>query len=62
MLPLGLILGFAGYGIGTWGYILIRGYNVTLREWFSPLHPFTGQLDANGTVPPGNVFPAAKAK
>jgi hypothetical protein len=57
MLPLGMILGFAGYGVSTWGYILVKGYNITLREWFSPLHPFTGALDSNGQVPPGSVFP-----
>ena len=59
MLPLGLGLGFAGYGLGTWGYILVKGYNITLREWFSPLHPFTGALDSNGTVPQGSVFPTS---
>ena len=57
MLPLGMILGFAGYGLGSWGYILVKGYNITLREWFSPLHPFTGALDSNGTVPAGSIFP-----
>lgn len=61
MLPLGIGLAFAGYGLATWGYILIKGENVTLREWFSPLHPYTGALDANGKVPPGSVFPTTKA-
>lgn len=59
MLPLGMILGFAGYGLSTWGYVLVRGYNVTLREWFSPLHPFTGALDSNGMVPKGSIFPTS---
>ena len=59
MLPLGLILGSIGYGVGTWGYILVKGYNITLREWFSPLHPFTGALDSNGTVPKGSIFPTS---
>lgn len=57
MLPLGIILGFTGYGLGSWGYILVKGYNITLREWFSPLHPFTGALDSNGCVPQGSIFP-----
>lgn len=59
MLPLGMILGFLGYGLSTWGYILVRGENITLREWFSPLHPFTGALDSNGKVPPGSIFPTS---
>lgn len=61
MLPLGMILGFTAYGLATWGYILVRGENITLREWFSPIHPYTGALDANGKVPAGSVFPTGKA-
>lgn len=59
MLPVGMVLGIVGYGVSTWGYILVRGYNITLREWFSPLHPFTGTLDSNGCVPQGSIFPRA---
>jgi hypothetical protein len=62
MLPLGMVLGVAGYGVATWGYLLVKGYNITLREWFSPLHPYTGSLTAAGTVPSGSVFPTKKAK
>lgn len=61
MLPVGMVLIVTAYGLGTWGYILVRGENITLREWFSPLHPFTGALDSNGKVPGGSVFPTAKA-
>ena len=57
MLPVGMVLGFLGYGFGTWGFILVKGYNVTLREWFSPLNPYRGALDANGCVPKGSIFP-----
>jgi hypothetical protein len=57
MLPLGIILGFTGYGLSSWGWILVKGYNITLGEWFSPLHPFTGKLDSNGCVPQGSIFP-----
>jgi len=54
-LPIGLI--FAGYALGSWGWILVKGYNITLREWVSPLHPFTGPLDKAGKVPQGSIFP-----
>lgn len=60
MLPLGMMLMFAGYGVGSWGYLLVRGDNITLREWFSPLTPFTGPLDANGKVPQGSLLPTGK--
>lgn len=59
MLPFGMILAWAGYGLGSWGYILVKGYNITLREWFSPLHPYTGDLASAGTVPQGQIFPGA---
>jgi hypothetical protein len=59
MLPLGMVLGLVSYGVSTWGYVLVKGYNITLREWFSPLHPFTGALDSNGCVPQGSIFPRA---
>jgi hypothetical protein len=61
MLPLGMVLGLAGYGVASWGYLLVKGENITLREWFSPLHPFTGPLDGNGKIPSGSVFPTGKA-
>lgn len=59
MLPAGMLVGFVGYGVGSWGYLLIKGYNITLGEWFNPLHPFTGALDSNGFVPKGKMFPTA---
>lgn len=61
MTPVGIVLLFGAYGLGTWGYLLVRGENITLREWFSPIHPYTGALDANGKVPSGKVWPTAKA-
>lgn len=57
MLPVGMLLTFGGYGVVTWGYILVKGYNITLTSWFSPLHPFTGSLSKAGTIPPTQVFP-----
>jgi hypothetical protein len=53
----GLGLAFVAYTIGTWGFILVKGYNITLRQWVTPLHPFTGPLASAGTVPQGNLFP-----
>jgi hypothetical protein len=58
MLPVGMVLTFTGYGIASWGWILIKGYNIPLRSWFSPLHPY--QWPASGqppTVPQGRLFP-----
>lgn len=57
MLPIGMLLAWAGYGFGTWGYILVKGHNISLREWFSPLHPYTGTLWANDPIPKGRLWP-----
>jgi hypothetical protein len=57
----GIALAFAAYTLITWGYVLVKGENITLREWVSPLHPFTGPLDGNGKVPAGSLFPTGKA-
>lgn len=57
-LAIGLI--YAGYGVSSYGYALVKGYDITLREWFSPLHPY--QWPAKGgkvpTVPQGQVWPS----
>ena len=40
----------------SWGVILVRGYNITLGEWVSPLHPFQWSAGYQ-CVPPTSVFP-----
>jgi hypothetical protein len=57
MLPLGMVITFVGYGIATYGFLMVKGYNITFKEWFSPLHPFQGALDSKGFVPQGQLFP-----
>jgi len=66
MLAAGLILGWAAYGLGSWGYILIRGWNIPFTAWFSPLNPY--QFPPGGPVPipdtqlfPGGASAAAPA-
>lgn len=54
-------LAFVSYTIGTWGYVLVKGYNISLVEWVTPLHPFNGPLAAAGDVPVGHVFPPGGA-
>lgn len=55
-----IVLGFAAfwgfYGIGTWGWILVKGYNITLTEWFNPAKPYMWS-GTPGMVPAGSVFP-----
>jgi hypothetical protein len=58
---LGLVVIYAGYGLASYGWVLVKGYNITPREWFSPLHPFQGSFDSAGKVPAGSIFPTVKA-
>ena len=38
----GMLLGWFGWSLTSWGYILIRGYNVKFTDWVNPLHPYSG--------------------
>ena len=60
MIPLAIIILWAGYGIGSWGYLLVKGHDVTLREWFSPLHPYSGSWPPP-PIPATQVFPGLQA-
>lgn len=63
MIGPGVLLLLAGYGVGSYGYVLIKGYNITAREWFSPLNPFTWPpVGADiPRVPKGFIFPTSSA-
>jgi hypothetical protein len=42
MPAIGMGLGWLGYSLGLWGWSLLRGYNVTLGQLMSPVHPYSG--------------------
>ena len=48
------------YGAGTWGWCLVKGYNITFAEWFNPLHPYQWPKGGPAMVPAGSVFPTGK--
>lgn len=50
MVAIGMLVTWAGYSIATWGYILVRGWDIPLGQWVSPLHPYT--WPAGGADPP----------
>jgi hypothetical protein len=50
MTPLAIIVVWGGYGLASYGYILGRGWNITPRQWFSPLNPY--KWPAGGQAPP----------
>jgi hypothetical protein len=54
---------WGGYALGSWGFILIKGWNITFKEWINPLHPY--QWPGGGgnpeKIPQGKVWPTAAA-
>jgi hypothetical protein len=53
----GIVVLFAGYAIGSYGVVLLRGYDITWKQWISPLNPYPWP---KGTVPSAGaqrVFP-----
>jgi hypothetical protein len=55
----GMLLGWFGWSLTSWGYILIRGYDVKFTDWINPLHPYSGGWppplinDPTQLLPPG---------
>lgn len=58
MLAVGFAALWGGYAVASWGYLLIKGYNVSFRSWVSPLHPYSGAWPP-AKIPPGYIWPHA---
>jgi hypothetical protein len=56
-----MLLVWAGYATGLWGYCLVRGYDLTLGDLMSPLHPYSGPWPPP-QIPDGQFMPGGKAK
>lgn len=53
-----LLVIFGGYTVGSYGWVLLKGYDITFKEWVDPLHPYTWPSSGKpGAIPPGQVFP-----
>lgn len=31
---------FAGYAIASYGHVLLKGWDITFRQWIDPVHPW----------------------
>lgn len=58
MLAVGFAALWGGYAVASWGYLLIKGYNVSFRSWVSPLNPYSGAWPP-AKIPPGFIWPHA---
>jgi hypothetical protein len=47
---------WAGYGVASYGWVMLKGYNVPAAKWFTPVGTFQWSSDP-GFVPKGKVFP-----
>lgn len=62
MIALAFLVTLAGYGVTSYGWVLVKGYNVPARAWWNPMHPFDWPPDGNpGFVPQGRIFPGGQS-
>ena len=59
MLVLGFALLWGGYDVMTWGYVLIRGWNIKFLTWSNPIHPYIWPKDGTNPplIPQGRTWP-----
>ena len=61
MIGAAILVYFAAYTAGSYGWVLVKGYNITLKQWVSPLNPY--QWPPPGakvpTVPIGSLMPTS---
>jgi hypothetical protein len=51
------ILGiFGGYAVASYGWVLLKGYDITFKQWVNPLNPYVWS-GTPATVVKGSVFP-----
>jgi len=53
-----IIILFGAYTVGSYGWILLKGYNITFKDWVNPLNPYRWPGGTPGLVPAGQVFPS----
>jgi hypothetical protein len=63
MLVVGMAVVFAGYTVGSYGWVLLKGWDIPFRSWISPLSTYT--WPAGGAEPPPipatQLFPSSAA-
>ena len=56
MPALGMGIVWFGYSLASWGYILIKGYNIKFTDWINPLHPYSGGWNPPPKIDNSNVL------
>jgi hypothetical protein len=63
MIGVGIITMFLFYDIASYGWVMVKGYDITLRQWSSPLNPYTWPAPGEDIprVPKGHIWPTGSA-
>jgi hypothetical protein len=52
-----MVLAWFGWSVSSWGYCLLKGYDVKFTDWINPVHPYEGwpppQMPADQIIPGG---------
>ena len=56
-LALGGFLLLGGYAVASFGWILLKGWDIPFRSWVSPLHPYSWQSGSPSLIPDTQIFP-----
>jgi len=57
MLPAGMILGWFAYAVSSYGWVLMRGWDIPFHSWVSPLNPYQWPAGGPGPIPDSQLFP-----
>jgi hypothetical protein len=57
-----ILIMFGGYTVASYGWVLLKGYDITFKQWVNPLSPYTWPASgAPAKVVAGSVFPTGAA-
>jgi hypothetical protein len=56
-----ILLVWLGYGTLSYGYVLIKGWDIPPREWWSPINAYQWPKGNIPTVPKGHIFPTGSS-
>lgn len=54
---LAIVVAFLGYAVGSYGYVLVRGWDIPVKAWVDPVHPWQWPAGAIPAAAPVKVFP-----
>jgi len=57
MVAVGIALMYLGYGLGLWGYVGVKGYNLKASEIWSPTAYYKGQWPPPTNIPTDQIEP-----